>query len=89
MTWEERVDAARHVPLDEIVHRLGLGEPKRSGRQLRMLCPFHGERSPSFFMSPDKGLWKCFGCDAGGDGIRLWMRARRVDFKRAVREMVP
>ncbi len=89
MTWIERCEAARSVPILDLVQSLGLGEPKKCGKQQTMLCPFHGERSPSFFIEPRRGLWNCFGCDAGGDGIGLWMKARRVGFAQAVREIVP
>ena len=89
MSWAERVDAARHTPIVDVVKKLDLGEPKKCGRQFSMRCPFHGERSPSFFISPQRNLYNCFGCEAGGDVIKLWMTARRVGFKTAVREMVP
>lgn len=85
----ERADTARQVPIMEVVRRLDLGKPKKCGQQFKMVCPFHGERSASFFITPRKNLYNCFGCDAGGDVIALWMTARRVDFKTAVREMVP
>ncbi|MBQ4493971.1 MAG: DNA primase, partial [Elusimicrobiaceae bacterium] len=40
---------------------------KRSGRTYKACCPFHREKTPSFSISPDKGLFYCFGCQAGGD----------------------
>ena len=89
MTWPERCEAARSRPILELLAELGLGEPRRAGQQYVMICPFHGERSPSCFINPQKNVWHCFGCGGGGGGIDLWMRARRVGFKKAVREMVP
>jgi len=44
---------------------------KPVGRKLRGLCPFHAEKTPSFHVDPDKGLWHCFGCKAGGDVFRF------------------
>jgi DNA primase len=44
---------------------------KASGRKLRGLCPFHPEKTGSFYVDPDKGLWHCFGCKAGGDVFRF------------------
>lgn len=42
---------------------------KRSGSSLKGLCPLHGEKSPSFYVTPAKGIFKCFGCGEGGDAI--------------------
>jgi hypothetical protein len=58
---------------------------RRSGRQRVGLCPFHKERHPSFFVSPQKKLFHCFGCGAGGDVFALVMRAERCDFRRALK----
>src|SRR5476651_2586491 len=43
----------------------------KRGRDLVGLCPFHGEKTPSFHVHPDRGFFKCFGCAAGGDVIRF------------------
>lgn len=44
---------------------------KRAGRNYSGLCPFHGESTPSFFINPQKGIFKCFGCGESGDLISL------------------
>lgn len=49
---------------------------KKSGRSYKGLCPFHTERTPSFYVNPDVGTFKCFGCDAGGDVIDF---VRRIE----------
>ncbi|HSW29669.1 MAG TPA: CHC2 zinc finger domain-containing protein [Longimicrobiales bacterium] len=85
--WEEAVERARAVPLLEVVHRLGLGEPRRHGRRWWIRCPFHEDRTPSLSLSPEKGLWHCFSCSEGGDALALLMRVRRVEFSAAVREL--
>jgi hypothetical protein len=85
--WEEAVDRARAIPLLEVVARLGLGEPKRQGRRWVLRCPFHDDRTPSLSLDPDKGLWHCFSCSAGGDGLTLTMRVHRLAFADAVREL--
>ena len=42
---------------------------KKSGRQWMGLCPFHGEKSPSFSVNQEKGVYYCFGCQVSGDAI--------------------
>jgi DNA primase len=58
---------------------------RRSGRRWVGLCPFHEERTPSFGISPDKGLFYCFGCGAGGDAFAFVMRREGLTFPEAVR----
>jgi hypothetical protein len=58
---------------------------RRSGRQFVGLCPFHKERHPSFFIHPQKKLFYCFGCGAGGDVFALVIRAEHCDFRSALK----
>jgi DNA primase len=46
---------------------------KKKGANLWACCPFHGEKSPSFSVSPAKGIYKCFGCGKAGDSVRFIM----------------
>ena len=57
---------------------------KRRGRRWEGLCPFHDEKTPSFSVDPDKGLYHCFGCHAGGDVISFLMRLEHLEFPDAV-----
>ncbi|MFN2385648.1 MAG: DNA primase [Thermoanaerobaculia bacterium] len=57
---------------------------KKAGRSWKGLCPFHNERTPSFTVDRDKGLYHCFGCGAGGDVIHFVRQADRLDFPEAV-----
>lgn len=57
---------------------------KRQGRRHQGLCPFHKEKSPSFSVDADAGLYYCFGCGAGGDAIRLYMEHSGDDFPAAI-----
>lgn len=57
---------------------------KRHGRKYLGLCPFHKEKSPSFNVDPDLGLYHCFGCGAGGDAIKLHMEHTGDDFPGAM-----
>jgi len=59
----------------------------RSGRSLRGLCPFHREKTPSFFVSPDRQTYHCFGCGAGGDVFSFLMSFLGLSFPDAVEEL--
>lgn len=58
---------------------------KRVGRNYAGLCPFHPENTPSFFVHPERGIFKCFGCGKGGDAITFVMEYYRMSFPEAVR----
>ena len=58
---------------------------KRSGKNLTALCPFHKEKTPSFSVSPDKQLFHCFGCGAGGNVINFVMKIEALDFIETVK----
>ncbi|MGQ9727010.1 MAG: CHC2 zinc finger domain-containing protein, partial [Candidatus Fervidibacter sp.] len=58
-----------------------------AGKNYKALCPFHQEKTPSFFVSPDKGLWHCFGCGAGGDVIDFVQRIENLTFAEAVAKL--
>ncbi|MCA9392082.1 DNA primase [candidate division WWE3 bacterium] len=57
---------------------------KKTGINFSGLCPFHKEKTPSFFVSPDRQTWKCFGCDRGGDVFTFLMDREGVDFVTAL-----
>lgn len=57
---------------------------KRAGSQLKGLCPFHQEKTPSFHVSPDRGYFKCFGCGKAGDAFRFLMEIEHREFPEAV-----
>ncbi len=57
---------------------------KKAGRNLLGLCPFHGEKTPSFSVSPEKQFYKCFGCGVGGNVVDFLMRIERLDFQEAM-----
>ncbi len=59
---------------------------KRAGRYFKGLCPFHNEKTPSFIVSPDRGIWHCFGaCGEGGDVFSFIQKIEGVDFPGALR----
>lgn len=58
---------------------------KRSGQNYKILCPFHSEKTPSFFVNPQKQIFHCFGCGAGGDVFSFIMLQENMTFPEAVR----
>ena len=58
---------------------------RRAGRQFVGLCPFHSERHPSLYIHPEKKIFYCFGCNAGGDLFDFVMRSEGCDFSEALR----
>ncbi|RIA46198.1 DNA primase [Hephaestia caeni] len=57
---------------------------RRAGRELRGLCPFHEEKTPSFHVNDEKGLYYCFGCNTSGDVIKFLRRVEGLTFPEAV-----
>ena len=60
---------------------------KKSGVNWKGLCPFHGEKTPSFMVNPLKGIFHCFGCGVGGDAFGFLMRQDKLAFPEAVRAL--
>ncbi len=60
---------------------------KKRGGRFVALCPFHRERTPSFFINDEKGNYKCFGCGAGGSVFRFIMEMDKINFPEAVRKL--
>ena len=59
----------------------------RAGRELRGLCPFHQERTPSFYVNPEKQVWNCHGCHLGGDVFHFVELIDHVDFRTALEQL--
>ena len=60
---------------------------QKAGREFRACCPFHNEKSPSFYVNDEKGFYHCFGCSAHGDAIRWMTDQRGLAFMDAVKEL--
>ncbi|WP_127355707.1 DNA primase, partial [Actinacidiphila soli] len=84
---DEDVKAVRDaVPIDAVVSEY-LQLKNAGGGNLKGLCPFHDEKSPSFQVSPSKGLFYCFGCQEGGDTLDFVMKLDHLSFSEAVERL--
>ena len=62
-------------------------ELKKSGANFKACCPFHGETTPSFVVSPAKQIYHCFGCGAGGDSIKFVMEYEKLSYPEAIEKL--
>ena len=76
--------AARN-PIEDVVGQYV--SLKRSGANLFGLCPFHGEKTASFSVAPDKGIYYCFGCHKGGNAVNFMMEIEGLSYPDAVRAL--
>ena len=76
--------AARN-PIEDVVGQYV--SLKRSGSNLFGLCPFHGEKTASFSVAPDKGIYYCFGCHKGGNAVNFMMEIEGLSYPDAVRSL--
>lgn len=84
---DDDVKAVRDaVPIDAVVSDY-LQLRSAGGGNLKGLCPFHDEKSPSFQVSPSKGLFHCFGCQEGGDTIAFVMKIDHLSFSETVERL--
>jgi DNA primase len=61
---------------------------EKSGRNFKALCPFHTEKTPSFYVFPERGTWRCFGsCGEGGDIFSFVQKRENLDFRGALRQL--
>ena len=76
------------VARSDIVEIIGARVPlKKAGREFKACCPFHNEKTPSFWVSPDKQFYHCFGCGAHGTVIGFLMQYEKMEFFDAVADL--
>ena len=84
---DEDIAAIRErARIDDIVREYVTLRPAGGG-SLKGLCPFHEERSPSFHVTPARGMWYCFGCGEGGDLISFLQRVDHLSFAEAIEKL--
>ena len=62
-------------------------ELKKAGANYKANCPFHGEKTPSFVVSPSKQIYHCFGCGVGGDAIKFVMETEKLTYPEAIEKL--
>ena len=62
-------------------------ELKKRGRNFFGLCPFHDEKTPSFSVAPDKGIYHCFGCGKGGNAVNFIIENEKLSFVEALQQL--
>lgn len=84
MIPKETIDVVRDTArIEEVVGEFVI--LRRRGVNLLGLCPFHNEKTPSFTVSPSKGIYKCFGCGASGDSIKFIMEHEHFTYPEAIK----
>ncbi len=73
------------LPIEDLVGRYV--DLKRSGASYKGLCPFHQEKTPSFYVSPVRRSYHCFGCSRGGDVLSFTMEMERLSFPEALKQL--
>lgn len=76
-------DIKNRLPIEQLVGQYV--QLKKVGRNFKALCPFHKERTPSFYVSPEKQLAYCFGCQKGGDHFKFIEEIEGLDFRGALK----
>ena len=85
MEDSEKEEIRRRIDIVELISPYS--PLKRTGRTLKGLCPFHQEKTPSFNVDPDRGRYKCFGCDESGDIFTFLMKAEGLTFAEAIEKL--
>ena len=83
MIQQQSIDEILNIPINQVIAKYV--NLKQKGINYKGLCPFHKENTPSFSVSPSKGIYKCFGCGESGNAISFIMNFKNKDFISAIR----
>ena len=87
MIPKETVDKIfESIKIEEVIADY-LPDLKKRGTNYWACCPFHNEKTPSFSVSPTKGIYKCFGCGAGGNAVNFVMEIGGLSYPEALKEL--
>ena len=85
LTGEDFKEVVRsHTDLSALIGEKVALTPTRGGREYKGLCPFHDDRNPSFTVSPERGTYRCWSCQEGGDCFSFVMKTEKLDFRGAL-----
>jgi len=82
MSQDQLEEIRKKIDLVELINEYT--PLKKTGRNFKALCPFHSEKIPSFVVSPERQIFKCFGCGAGGDCFKFLMLTENMEFSEAL-----
>ncbi len=85
ITKESIENLKNHLDVVDVVSQFI--ELKKSGANFKACCPFHGEDTPSFVVSPAKQIYHCFGCGVGGDSIKFVMEYEKSSYPEALEKL--
>jgi DNA primase catalytic core len=85
MITDNTIQNVKELAIEQVIEKyLPL---QKKGNKFQACCPFHGEKTPSFIISPNKNMFKCFGCGVAGDGVSFVMQHEKLSFPEAIKEI--
>lgn len=83
---QEKIEQARQYPIEKIV--MNFKKAYQRNRRIYALCPFHSDKQPSFIAYLETNSWYCFGCQQGGDIIKLISQLKNLNFKETINYLI-
>lgn len=83
MITDNTINQVKELPIEQVIEKFLAIQKK--GNKFQACCPFHGEKTPSFIITPAKNMFKCFGCGVAGDGVSFVMKNERKTFPEAIK----